>query len=70
MYLITSAISGTLGLIFLILWVLLSIFTLINIFRNDNVNRENKFLWVIIIVVVPILGSLVYLYWHSVKKPE
>ena len=70
MYLITSAISGIFGLIFLILWILLSVFTLINIFRTDNVNRENKFLWVIIIIIVPILGSLIYLYWHSVKKPE
>ena len=34
MYLITSAISGTFGLIFLILWVLLIIFTLINIFSQ------------------------------------
>jgi uncharacterized membrane protein len=67
---ITSAISGTLGLIFFIVWVLLVIFALISIFRNSNVNRNNKFLWFIIVVVVPIIGPLVYWFWHSVKKPE
>ncbi len=67
---ITSAISGTLGMIFFILWVLLVIFTLVSILRNSNVNRDNKLLWIVIILVVPIIGPLVYLFWHSARKPE
>ena len=68
MYLITSAIGGTLGLIFLIIWALLSLYSLINVLRNSNVNGDSKILWVVIIIVVPILGSLFYLFWRSVKE--
>jgi hypothetical protein len=68
MYLITSTIGGTLGLIFLILWALLSLYSLINVIRNRNINGGSNILWVVIIIVVPILGSLTYLFWRSVKE--
>jgi hypothetical protein len=70
MYIITSAISGTFGFIFLALWILLVILTLINMFRNAKLNLENKVLWLIVIIVAPILGSMIYLFWKSVKQPE
>lgn len=68
MYLITSAIGGTFGLIFLIVWAMLSLYSLINVLRNRNINGGTKILWVVIIIVVPILGSLIYLFWRSVKE--
>jgi len=68
MYLITSAIGGTFGLIFLIVWALLSLYSLINVLRNNSINGGAKILWVVIIIVVPILGSLVYLFWRNVKE--
>jgi len=68
MYLITSAIGGTFGLIFLILWALLSLYALVNVIRNRNISGGAKILWVVIIIVVPILGSLIYLFWKSVKE--
>jgi hypothetical protein len=68
MYLITSAIGGTFGLIFLILWALLSLYSLTNVLRNGNINNGTKILWIVIIIVVPILGSLIYLFWRSVKE--
>jgi hypothetical protein len=67
MYLVTSAIGGTLGLIFLVIWGLLSLYTLINILQTHKVNEGSKILWVIIIIVVPIVGSLTYLFWRRVK---
>jgi hypothetical protein len=67
MYLITSAIGGTLGLIFLIIWGLLSLYALINILRTHKINEGSKILWVVVIIVVPILGSLTYLFWRKVK---
>jgi hypothetical protein len=67
MYLITSAIGGTFGLIFLIIWALLSIYSLVNVLRNKNMNGGAKILWVVIIIVVPILGSLTYLFLRSIK---
>ena len=68
MYIITSAISGTFGFIFLIIWFLLLIFTLVSILRNANLDLGNKILWLAIIVVVPILGSLTYLLIRSLKN--
>lgn len=67
MYLITSAIGGTLGLIFLFIWGLLSLYCLVNILRTHSINEGSKILWVIIIIVVPILGSLTYIFWRQVK---
>jgi hypothetical protein len=67
MYLITSAIGGTFGLIFLIVWALLSLYALINVLRNNSVNGGAKILWVAIIIVAPIVGSLTYLLWRRVK---
>ena len=67
MYLITSAIGGTFGLIFLVIWTLLSLYTLINALRNQNMNGGAKILWVVTIIVIPIVGSLSYLFWKSVK---
>jgi hypothetical protein len=67
MYLITSAIGGTFGLIFLIIWALLSVYSLINVLRNRNISGGAKILWVVVIIVVPIVGSLIYLFWKSVR---
>ena len=67
MYLITSTIGGTIGLLFLFIWVLLGIFTFFNILRNRNINNGAKLLWIIIIAVVPILGSITYLFLRSLK---
>ena len=67
MYLITSTIGGTFGLILLFLWVLLGIFAFFNILSNKNINNGAKLLWLIIIAVVPILGSTTYLFLRSLK---
>jgi hypothetical protein len=68
MYLITSAIGGTFGLIFLAVWALLSVYSLISVIRSHSINGGAKILWVVIIIVVPIVGSLIYLFWRSVKE--
>jgi len=67
MYLITSTIGGTFGLIFLFLWVLLGIFAFFNIVRNKNINNGAKLLWLIIIAVIPILGSVTYLFLRGLR---
>ena len=67
MYLITSTIGGTVGLLFLFIWVLLGIFAFFNIIRNKNISSGAKLLWIIIIAVVPILGSITYLFLRSLK---
>ena len=72
MYLITSAVSGTLGFIFLIIWGVLSILALVTILRNKGhyLNIGNRLLWMLVVLVVPILGSVIYLFWKSAKNPD
>jgi hypothetical protein len=67
MYLITSTIGGTFGLVFLFLWILLGIFAFFSIVRNKNINNGAKLLWLIIIAIVPILGSVTYLFLRSLR---
>lgn len=72
MFILTSAISGIFGLIFLAIWLLLSIFTVISVLRNrgHQLNVFDKILWMVLIIVVPIVGSLIYIIWKSGRKPE
>jgi len=51
----------------LFIWVLLGIYTFFAILRNKNMNGGAKALWIVIIAVVPILGSLTYLFLRSLK---
>lgn len=67
---VTPAFTGAVGLIFLIVWLLLAVITLLSMFRTHSLNLDNKLLWIVIIVVVPIVGSLIYFFWISTKEPE
>ena len=67
MYLITSTVGGTFGLLFLFLWVLLGVFAFFNILRNKNINSSAKLLWIVMIAVVPVLGAITYLFLRSLK---
>jgi|GEM_PF-797243 len=70
MYIITSAISGTVGLVFLVIWIALLVVTLLNLISSKKLDRNTKALWFAVIVVVPILGSLTYWFWLSVRRVE
>jgi len=65
-------ISGALGMLFMAVWLSLGVVTIFKILRNDDhtLTIENQVLWVIVIIVVPIIGPLVYWLWKSSKKPE
>jgi hypothetical protein len=63
MQFISSVISGTFGLIFFIAWILLVVYALVNVLRNSGFNQSTKLLWIIIILIAPILGSLLYIFW-------
>ncbi len=67
MYLITSVFGGTLGLIFLIIWGLLSLYAIINVLRNTSVIGFGKAVWIAIILFIPIVGAVFYLFWRNVK---
>ncbi|WP_448701003.1 PLDc N-terminal domain-containing protein [Mucilaginibacter sp. AW1-3] len=63
MHFISELISGIFGLIFFIAYVILFLYALLDIFKNPNLNQTTKLLWVLIILVAPILGSLIYIFW-------
>jgi len=72
MFIVTSAISGIFGLIFLAIWLLLAVYTIVSVLRNHErkLNVLDKILWILLAVVVPIIGSLIYILWKSGRKPE
>ncbi len=48
--------------IFGIIWLILMIYALLQVIKS-NVPTNTKLLWIILIVVAPVIGSLIYLLW-------
>ncbi|EHQ28271.1 PLDc N-terminal domain-containing protein [Mucilaginibacter paludis] len=63
MQFISSVIGGAFGLLFFIAWVVLVLYALLGILRNPGFNSNTKLLWIVIILIAPILGSLLYIFW-------
>ena len=63
MQFISSIISGAVGLIFFIAWLALIVYAVLDILRNSSMNQNTKLIWFVIIIVAPILGSLLYIFW-------
>jgi len=59
-------------MLFMAIWLFLGVITILNILRNNEhaLTTANQLLWIIVIIVAPIIGPLVYLLWKSPKKPE
>jgi hypothetical protein len=49
---------GALGIV----WLILMIYALLQVIKS-NVPTNTKLLWIIVIVVAPVIGSLIYLLW-------
>ncbi|WP_295653101.1 PLDc N-terminal domain-containing protein [uncultured Mucilaginibacter sp.] len=65
---VTSMVSGVVGLIFFIIELILVVYALMDIFKNSSFSQSTKLLWFIIILLIPILGSLLYLFWGRTKN--
>jgi len=63
MHFISELISGIFGLIFFVAYLILFLYALLDILKNPNLNQTTKLLWILIILVAPILGSLIYIFW-------
>ena len=50
----------TILLVFLLLSFVLPLIALINIVRSEFKGRNDKLIWVLIVLLLPVLGSLVY----------
>ena len=49
------------GLVFFPLMV--ALVTAKDIFYNEHLSQNNKLLWVIIVIIIPLLGPLGYYFW-------
>ena len=65
---VTSMVSGVVGLIFFLIELILVVYALMDIFKNSSFSQSTKLLWFIIILLIPILGSLLYLFWGRTKN--
>ncbi|NEU08968.1 hypothetical protein GZH53_11650 [Flavihumibacter sp. R14] len=59
--------GGFFRFIFGVIWVILIVVTLLDLFKSV-LPTNTKLLWLIIILVAPIFGSLIYLYWGKYQK--
>jgi hypothetical protein len=60
-------IGGLFRFIFGVIWVILIVVTLLDLFKS-MLPINTKLLWLIVILVAPIFGSLIYLYWGKYQK--
>ncbi len=50
--------------------LILTIYCLIDIMRSTFVDSINKILWVLIVLLAPLIGALLYLVWGRTQKNQ
>jgi len=59
--------GGFFRFIFGVIWIILIVVTLLDLFKTA-LPTNTKLLWLIIILVAPIFGSLIYLFWGKYQR--
>ena len=59
--------GGLLRFIFGVIWAILIIIALMDLFTSP-LPTNTKLLWLIVILIAPVLGSLIYLVWGRNQK--
>lgn len=60
---IGASFRGALGII----WIILMIYALLEVIKS-TAPTNTKLLWIIVILVAPVLGSLIYLLWGKDQR--
>ena len=60
-------IGGLFRFIFGVIWFILIVITLVDLFKS-NLPTNTKLLWLIVILIAPVLGSLIYLLWGKNQR--
>ena len=60
-------IGGLFRFIFGVIWFILIVITLMDLFKS-NLPTNTKLLWLIVILIAPVLGSLIYLIWGKNQR--
>jgi hypothetical protein len=58
--------AGLLGLLVFVLWVV----ALVDLFRHPDLQRGQRAAWVLIIVILPIIGTVLYFVWRPMPEGE
>lgn len=53
--------------IFAIIWMILIVYALLDLFRS-SLPQNTKLLWLIVILLAPVIGSVIYLVWGRNQK--
>jgi len=59
--------GGFFRFIFGVIWIILIVVTLLDLFKTE-MPTNTKLLWLIVILVAPIFGSLIYLFWGKYQR--
>ena len=68
-----SSVFGTIFILQLLLWLLtvgLTIFYIINVFKNDRVAKDQKALWAVVLFLGSMFAMPVYWYLYIWREPE
>jgi len=60
-------IGGFFRFIFGIIWFILIVMALMDLFKS-TLPTNTKLLWLIVILIAPVLGSLIYLLWGKYQR--
>jgi hypothetical protein len=56
--------TGLAGIV-LILWIVVWLFVAVSVFRRRDLGLAGKLIWLVVILVLPIVGLLVYFLWDA-----
>ncbi len=59
--------GGFFHFIFWILWFILVVLALMDLFKS-TLPTNTKLLWLIVILIAPVLGSVIYLLWGKYQR--
>lgn len=59
--------SGLFSFVFGIIWLILIIIAVMDLLKS-NLPMNTKLLWLIVILIAPVIGSLLYLLWGKRQK--
>jgi Phospholipase_D-nuclease N-terminal len=51
----------------LVAWIFVWFLVAVRVFRRDDIGAGGKALWIVVILVFPILGLLVYFLWDAAR---
>ena len=51
----------------LLAWIAIWLFVAIGVFRRQDLGAGGKVLWIVVILVLPLLGLLIYFLWDAAR---